>query len=93
MSQRKRSLPVELSSETFERKSIRIRKGSPKSCDQCQAAIINGVFCHETGCVNSRKTWDGLREQWILYVPCFECGSDVEVGTSCDCQNSDEGEN
>ena len=32
-------------------------------CDQCEAAMINGVFCHETGCPNSRKTWeDG---EWI----------------------------
>jgi hypothetical protein len=89
MSQRKRSLPVELSSETFERQSIRIRKVI-KSCDQCEALSINGMFCHETGCPNSRKTWVAEREQWVLFVPCFECGSDVEVGTSCDCQNSDE---
>ena len=22
------------------------------SCDQCQALMINGVYCHETGCPN-----------------------------------------
>lgn len=22
------------------------------TCDQCQATMINGVFCHETGCPN-----------------------------------------
>jgi hypothetical protein len=25
------------------------------SCDQCNAAMINRVFCHETGCPNRRK--------------------------------------
>lgn len=24
-------------------------------CDQCVAAMINGVYCHETGCPNARK--------------------------------------
>lgn len=24
-------------------------------CDQCSASMINGVFCHETGCPNARK--------------------------------------
>jgi hypothetical protein len=24
-------------------------------CDQCEALVINGVFCHETGCPNTRK--------------------------------------
>lgn len=24
-------------------------------CTQCQACVINGVACHETGCYNSRK--------------------------------------
>ena len=25
------------------------------SCDQCVATMINGTFCHETGCPNQRK--------------------------------------
>jgi hypothetical protein len=25
------------------------------SCDQCCAVMINGTFCHETGCPNARK--------------------------------------
>lgn len=56
-----------------------------RSCDQCQAAVINGVFCHEAGCPNHGKTWDPLREQWVLYVPCPECGFGIEVGEQCDC--------
>jgi hypothetical protein len=52
-------------------------------CDQCQAAMINGVFCHETGCPNSRKTFvDG---DWVHYVECFYCGCDVVQGEMCDC--------
>ena len=30
-------------------------KKEARGCDQCEAAMINGVFCHETGCPNSRK--------------------------------------
>jgi len=26
-----------------------------KKCDSCNAAMINGVFCHEAGCPNARK--------------------------------------
>ena len=32
-------------------------------CDQCEPMMIQGVFCHETGCPNMRKVWDG--ERWI----------------------------
>lgn len=61
---------------------------SPKHnrCDQCEALVINGVYCHETGCPNSRKTWDEDRQEWILYLECRECGCDVEEGTVCSCQ-------
>jgi len=36
------------------------------SCDSCQAAIIQGVFCHESGCPNAWR--DKSRE-------CKWCGS------------------
>jgi hypothetical protein len=39
-----------------------------RGCDQCEAAMINGVFCHETGCPKGRAK-----------KPCFECGC-----TECD---------
>ncbi len=61
-------------------------------CDQCAALMINGVFCHETGCVNQRKTWVAERGAWVRFVACHECGCDVEVGESCDCQEFDEEE-
>lgn len=52
-------------------------------CDQCEASRINGVFCHETGCPNSRKTWDADRQEWVKFVKCFTCGCDVEEGQAC----------
>ncbi len=58
-------------------------------CNQCEFLFINGVGCHETGCPNERKDWDKDRDEWILYVPCFDCGSSVEVGTVCDCHAED----
>jgi hypothetical protein len=58
---------------------------NPIHCDQCQAARINGVFCHETGCPNQKKTWLAERREWIRFVACFECGFDVEEGTYCGC--------
>jgi hypothetical protein len=51
-------------------------------CDQCEALMINGRFCHETGCHNSRKTWVSEREEWVRFVECRECGCDVEEGTA-----------
>jgi hypothetical protein len=33
------------------------------SCDQCNATMINGTFCHVTGCPNSRKVKDD--GEWI----------------------------
>jgi len=56
---------------------------TPMHCDQCDALVINKMFCHEQDCPNSKKKWvDG---QWILFVKCWDCGFDVEVGNSCDC--------
>lgn len=33
-------------------------------CDQCEAAMINGVFCHETGCPNTHRVWNAETETW-----------------------------
>lgn len=52
-------------------------------CDQCSALMINGVFCHETGCPNSgAKYEDG---EWVKCRDCFDCGLPVRVGEGCDC--------
>lgn len=51
-------------------------------CSQCQAAMINGVYCHEAGCP----------EAWRDYhVDCSECGCEFKPNarhqTVCiDCQ-------
>lgn len=58
-------------------------------CNQCEALMINGVFCHETGCPNSRKQWIPDREEWVRFVECRECGCEVELGECCDCQTAD----
>jgi hypothetical protein len=52
-------------------------------CDQCEALMINGLLCHETGCLNSRKVYrDG---QWVKVFECRECGYEVEQGEACNC--------
>ena len=56
-----------------------------KCCDQCSADMINGIFCHEAGCPNQGKKWDGEREAWISYHPCSICGLEVEEGEICSC--------
>ena len=35
-----------------------------KRCDQCAAAYINGVFCHEIGCPNMHKVWSPVDGTW-----------------------------
>jgi hypothetical protein len=59
-------------------------------CDSCQAAMINGVFCHETGCPNAKKTWIPEESQWARFFECRECGSMIREGESCDCQSPEE---
>lgn len=43
-------------------------------CDQCEALMINGVFCHEHGCPNTRKAWNAITETWETEYTCPECG-------------------
>lgn len=57
--------------------------GIKKTCNQCEVLIINGLFCHETGCPNSKKKW--VNGEWVKFVKCFECGFEVEEGTECNC--------
>jgi len=33
------------------------------SCDQCYAVMINGLYCHETGCPNTHKV--KIEGQWV----------------------------
>lgn len=52
-------------------------------CDECEALMINGVFCHETGCRNSSSRWDTAQEEWIKQRECFECGCTVDRDDPC----------
>ena len=51
--------------------------------------MINGVFCHETDCPNAKKTWVPKRAEWVRFLECRECGSEVEEGETCSCQESE----
>jgi hypothetical protein len=44
----------------------------PKRCDQCAALHINRVFCHETGCPNAKKEWDGQAGEWVTPEDIYE---------------------
>ena len=44
------------------------------SCDQCAAAVINGLACHERGCPNERKECKGCNESVPMNVDyCADC--------------------
>jgi len=53
------------------------------SCDQCEALMINGVFCHETGCPNMGARWDSESGEWIKQRRCFDCGCTVDADDPC----------
>ena len=42
-----------------------------RGCDQCNPSMINGVFCHESGCPDRWLDADGKP----FPVECHECGS------------------
>lgn len=50
-------------------------------CDQCEALMINGVFCHETGCPNSHSRYS--QGEWIPQRECFQCGCTVDACDPC----------
>jgi hypothetical protein len=60
-----------------------IKPRKVKKCDDCEAVMINGVFCHETGC----PSWQNPRQ-------CDWCGNwfePTERGQRCcdeDCQTA-----
>ena len=56
-------------------------------CNQCEALMINGHFCHETGCPNTRARYDKETKAWIKTYECRECGDRINQGESCNCQS------
>jgi hypothetical protein len=59
-------------------------------CDQCDAAMINGVFCHEIGCPNKGSRWDAESGEWVKQRVCSECGYTVDADDEC-CSAEDDG--
>lgn len=52
-------------------------------CDQCEALMIQGVFCHETGCPNQGSRFDAGQEIWIKQVTCNVCGYEYDHDVAC----------
>ena len=52
-------------------------------CDQCEAAMINGVFCHEIGCPNRGRRFDPDTGDWIKQRKCPTCGYLVDYDDPC----------
>ena len=53
------------------------------NCDQCEAVMVNGHFCHETGCPNSKSRYNHESQEWIKQRKCFECGCTVDSDDPC----------
>jgi hypothetical protein len=48
------------------------------SCDQCQALMLNGIYCHETGCPNTHKVkiegeWTTPESDHAEWCECENC--------------------
>ncbi len=54
-----------------------------RRCDRCEALMINGVFCHETGCPNIHARFDADSDTWVKQRKCFECGCMVDATDPC----------
>ena len=52
-------------------------------CDQCEALMIQGIFCHEPGCPNSSARYDAESGEWIRQRKCFDCGCTVDIDEPC----------
>ena len=45
--------------------------------------MINGVFCHETGCPNTSARYDADTGEWRKTRECRECGNTVLADDPC----------
>ncbi len=60
-------------------------------CDSCDAAMIQGVFCHETGCPNIGSRYDAGMDEWVKVFECRECGEERDKRDGpCDCMCMDD---
>lgn len=71
---------MNISTKVGRSKAARARK---LRCNQCEALMINGVFCHETGCPNQRSRYDHDAGEWIRQRKCFDCGCMADVDDAC----------
>ena len=61
-------------------------------CNSCEALMINGHFCHETGCPNANARYDADSGDWIKQRKCFDCGCTVDADDPCCSEEFDERE-
>lgn len=66
-----------------DKNEIRNRRNLTMQCDQCEALMINGTFCHETGCPNTHSRYDADEDCWIAQRKCFTCGCLVDADDPC----------
>jgi hypothetical protein len=46
------------------------------ACSQCDALVINGIACHETGCSNATHECHGCNEQIPMHSRyCSDCAA------------------
>lgn len=56
MGKKKTGLLASLKARGFDRsRVVAFERGARVGCSQCEAAVINGVACHETGCPNKAR--------------------------------------
>lgn len=72
---------------------IRASKMARIRCNQCEALMINGVFCHETGCPNTKARYDADSGEWIKQYKCFTCGCMADEDSNCCSEEFDAEEN
>jgi hypothetical protein len=73
-------LPAE--AQAHERELVEIWS-SHMQCNQCEALVINGTFCHETGCPNTSARYDSESDTWIQQRTCSVCGYGVDEDDPC----------
>lgn len=50
-------------------------------CDQCDSWVINGIYCHEKGCINQNKEYSFEEKRWVEPQKSEFCNCD---GEGCD---------
>lgn len=73
-------------------------KDKNRNCDSCEALMINGVYCHETGCPEAWRDYDRECEECgCPYAPeeryqryCSQHCATLATGLECDCDDCEE---